>query len=175
MKKILVFDMDNVMCDLQSAWLKLYNAKYHENVTIDQIKNYDIHRYVRQGHAIYEFINGPEIFRHLQPIPLALEGLKYLMKQGHKVKICSAATERQIPGKLDWLKIHLPEIKREDIIFTFDKSIVKADFMFDDALHNLVASSCLVPVVFDQPWNQNSRDFIRVYDWLDIIRLVESY
>lgn len=174
MKKLLVFDMDNVICDLQTVWLRFYNMKYGDNAVKEQILEYDIHNYVKYGHAIYEFINNPEIFRILSPLPHAVEGLRYLMNQGHKIRICSAAADCQIEGKLDWLQFHLPEIRQEDIIFTFDKSIVEGDFLFDDALHNLYSSSCVTPVVFDQPWNRNNKDFVRVYNWLDIIHLVES-
>lgn len=174
MKKVLIFDMDNVICNLQDMWLSLYNKKYNDNVKKKDILSYDIHKYCRYGHAIYEFVNNSEIFRMLQPIPGAVESLKYLIKKGHKVRICSAAQENQIEGKLDWLQKYLPEIPQEDIIFSFDKSIVDGDFMFDDAPHNLYNSSCLVPVLFDQPWNQKIKDFIRVYNWQDIIKLIEK-
>lgn len=174
MKKTLVFDMDNVCCDLQTVWLNLYNRKFRENIKREHIRSYDIHNWVRAGYAIYELIDNPHVFRILPPLPYAVEGLKYLIRQGHKILICSAATKSQIDGKLDWLRFHVPQIKREDIIFSQDKSIVEADFMFDDALHNLYNSSCRIPVVFTQPWNSKNKDFVRVDNWLDIIKLIES-
>lgn len=173
-KKVLVFDMDNVCCDLQAVWLNLYNQKFRENIKKEYIRSYGIHNYVSAGYAIYELIDNSHIFRILPPLPHAVEGLKYLISQGHKVLICSAATESQIDGKLDWLRFYVPEIKSEDIIFSHDKSIVEADFMFDDALHNLYNSSCRIPVVFSQPWNTKNKDFIRVNDWIGIIKLIES-
>lgn len=174
MKKSLVFDMDNVICDLQSVWLAQYNLKYQEHIKKEDICSYDIHNYVNSGYAIYNIIDNSNIFRILPALPKAIEGLKYLIRKGHKVQICSAATKNQIEGKLAWLHFYVPEIKREDIFFTENKSIMEADFMFDDALHNLYASSCKTPVIFNQPWNQNNRDFPRVYDWMDIVNLVES-
>jgi 5'(3')-deoxyribonucleotidase len=174
MKKLLVFDMDNVCCDLQGVWLDLYNQKYNENVKKEHIRSYDIHNYVNAGYAIYELIDNTDVFRRLPPLPGAIEGLKYLISQGHKVQICSAATDNQIEGKLDWLQFYVPEIKKQDIFFTQDKSIMMADFMFDDALHNLYNSSCKIPVVFTQPWNLENNDFVRINNWIDIVKLVES-
>lgn len=173
MKKILVFDMDNVICDLQNVWLALYNKLYNDHARKEDIKGYDIHNYVKYGPLIYKLIENDHVFRRLPPLPDAIDGLKYLMQQGHKVQICSAAEGLQIEGKLDWLRFYLPEIKQEDIFFTMDKSIMEADFMFDDAPHNLYTSSCRTPVLFSQPWNRNCKDFITVHNWKEIIRLVE--
>lgn len=46
-------DLDNVLNNLNQEWIKLYNNDYDDNLAIEDIKDWNLHKYVKCGKGIY--------------------------------------------------------------------------------------------------------------------------
>ena len=118
MKKILFFDMDNVLVNFQSGIDKLDE---------DTKKAYE-------GHLD----DVPYIFAKMDPMPGAIEAVRKLAEK-YDVYILSTAPWKNptaLNDKLEWVKIHFggekdsPFYKR--LIFTHHKDLCHGDYLIDD-------------------------------------------
>jgi len=111
----------------------------------------------------------------LPPIGGAIEALYRLVDQGHRVRICSGfppGISCQENAKRSWISRHLGPTWAADAEITRDKASVAADLLIDDRPSIPGVERALwQPVVFDQPWNQDST-YLRLYGWSDIDRVV---
>jgi 5'(3')-deoxyribonucleotidase len=98
------------------------------------------------------------------------EGVRTLIELGYNVCIASASPYTAYQDKEKWINAYFPEVPRDNIIFTRNKSLVAADFLIDDGTHNLEVFKG-VPILFDAPWNQTETRFVRVRNWTEITGL----
>lgn len=90
MKKIIIYcDMDGVLADF------------------DKVPN-----------AVARYKDEQGFFYNLEPIPANVNAIKQLIKQGYQVKILSKSPHENADNdKRLWLEKHLPEMKKENMIF----------------------------------------------------------
>ena len=116
MKKIiLLVDMDNVVCDYESAHL-------------ESIKKFPEMAYPQ---AQYKF------FENLKPMPGAIDGIDFL--RGHfktffltrpSVKNPLNYTEKRI-----WIEENIDYEMCKNLILCYDKTMVRGDYLIDDNVH----------------------------------------
>ena len=118
MKKILFFDMDNVLVNFQSGIDKLDEAT----------------KQAFEGHID----DAPNIFAKMDPMPGAIDAVHKLAEK-YDVYILSTAPWKNptaLNDKLEWVKIHFggekdsPFYKR--LIFTHHKDFCHGDYLIDD-------------------------------------------
>jgi 5'(3')-deoxyribonucleotidase len=103
----------------------------------------------REPNGVERFRVEQNFFRDLRPITMNLVAVNILLVQGYKVKILSASPNINADeDKINWLKKHLPNMKRKNIILCRNGE-VKADFV------RKIKKSML----FDD-YGKNCRDFI---------------
>lgn len=116
-KKIVLVDMDGVLCDydmkaaLMPQWLK--------------DKHYDCH-------------GIPGFYRDLEPMPGALEAFDWL-NEHFDVYICSSPSWRNPSSWIDkrlWVDNVLGEKARKKLILTHNKGLVRGDYLIDDNVWN---------------------------------------
>ena len=117
-KKILYFDMDNVLVDFASgiaredeATLKAYEGR------LDEV---------------------PGIFSHMDPMPGALEAFQ-LLSQEYDVYILSTSPWENPTAwtdKLLWVKKYLGKPAYKRLILTHHKNLNKGDYLIDDRRKN---------------------------------------
>lgn len=167
--KTLLIDMDSVICDLMSEWHQRYNEDYQDNLTVDRLKCWQSENYVKPecGKKIYNYLNEPDLFLNLKPLPHAIEVLERLHEK-YEILIVTSSPQYAFIEKDKWVTEHLPFIGRKNLIFAHKKYKVCGDLLFDDAPHNLLEfkETGRIAIAMDYPYNQDLQ-VPRVKNWLE--------
>lgn len=122
MKKILYFDMDNVLVDFKSG--------------IDQLKDEIVKAYSERLDEV------PSIFSLMKPVDGAINAV-YLLAKKYDVYILTTSpwlNPTALQDKLDWIKKYFgsspKDIFYKRIVFTHNKGLLKGDFLIDDRTKN---------------------------------------
>lgn len=167
MKKVVAIDQDQVLADLLTVWLERYNQNYDDNLTNEDIESWSIDKYVKCGKKIYDYLDY-DLFRNLPVIKHSQEVVKMLLEK-YEVFITTTATTipKTLNAKLEWLNEYFPFIPNSNIVLCGSKSIIKADLMIDDGIHNLESFDGW-GLLFDAPHNRKETRFLRVRNWKEI-------
>lgn len=133
----IICDMDAILADTLKNWLALYNREWNDSITKDDILHWDVHKSVKPecGVDVYKYIEQPDFFIDLEPLPGAIEGFRQLQNAGHEMLICSSPSPSPMSAaeKLAWLHRHLPEFPRKYVMLGHQKHWLKADILIDDS------------------------------------------
>jgi 5'-nucleotidase len=131
---IIALDVDEVLADLYTAWLNRYNAAYSDDLCPCDMDGWDMVSQVKPecGERIYDFLT-PDIYDEVKPFHGALETVTKLREQGRVIFVTAGNPE----AKLQWLRKHgfLPQghlTGDKDYFACKDKSLIRADVLFDD-------------------------------------------
>lgn len=153
----LAVDVDEVCAGLLGEWLRRYNVDYDDNLTTDEATEWDMTKVVKPecGQDIYRFLT-PDIYDHVLPISGARQAVYELLAMGHRVVYVTASRELYSAiAKRAWLLrwgFLSPANVQRDFIPANDKSLIRADMLFDDRFEN-VASFPGCGVLISQPHN----------------------
>lgn len=177
--KTIALDMDGVLADMLPRLLYLLNRYHGEKLTPADITTWDIapHCTNATSEHIIDYFKEPGFFRHLYPMPGALDAVNHLLEIGYKIIIITASHKTTKADKLVWLKNHLPGISPEDVHFEYRKHKIKADMLVDDNVDNCEAykkahPSALV-VCFDAPYNQDFTG-LRAKNWQEVLNWIKT-
>jgi 5'-nucleotidase len=133
-------DLDAIAADLLGPWLAAYNQAYNDDLTAEEITDYEIHKFTKPecGFKIYEFIELGEVYRNLQPLPGAIQGIQAIEADGHDVIIVSAGSKNLATAghKLEWCKTFLG-FDRKKCIIAHRKELIRGDVFIDDSPPNI--------------------------------------
>lgn len=167
--KTILCDVDGVCADLMVEWLRLYNLGYNDDLTLEEITDWSIHKFTvpECGVKMYEYIIRPDIYNNVYPIPGAQEGVARL-KEKYRVVFVTSGLQ---PAKIEWLSkwgfIESNWRFSKDFVIASDKSLIKGDFLIDDAAHNCEHFPGL-SICFDSPWNHHYKGY-RARNWDEIL------
>lgn len=171
-KPVLLFDLDGICCNLAKKWLQVYNADYDDNLTLEQIVEWEWDRFVKPqcGKRIYHYLNRAHFFADLEPIEGCIEAVQRLSAICELVVV--TASPREAAGdKMRWVQRHLPMVPKGNIVITHRKDLVRGDFMFDDAPKNL-RNHPATRIMLDYPYNRDFHDCHRVHSWREAEELI---
>ena len=133
-KRILI-DMDGILCDLLTPWLELYNTDHGDSISISNIKTFELWRETKIGKEMDDYLLRPGLYRNLQPLAGAKEGVKALHDLGLEIFICTSmgTNPNCIPEKSLWLDEHLPYIDHRHRIYTGAKHCCYGRYLIDDS------------------------------------------
>ena len=117
-KKILYFDMDNVLVNFQSG--------------IDRLETIDLISYEGKLDEV------PGIFGLMDPIEGAIEAY-HKLTQHYDCYILSTApweNDSAWSDKIKWVKKHLGKVAHKRLILTHNKNLNKGDYLIDDRIKN---------------------------------------
>lgn len=166
-KPVLAVDQDDVLAILLEAWLEAYNKDFGDNLTVQDITSWQISKIVKPEakHQIFDYLDIPEFMEGLRLKPGSQEYLKKLSEHFEIFVVTAPKNYNGVVSKAKWLQRYFPFIPYENYVFTINKSIVHADFLVDDGVHNLEGFLSGTPILFDAPHNQNEQRFLRVKTW----------
>jgi 5'-nucleotidase len=169
--KRIAIDQDQVIADLVTPWLAMYNNDYNDNLVPKDVKNWNFDNIVKEscGKKIYDYLDDSQLFRNLPVIENSQRVVRELSKNFEIFIVTSPWNSANVIPKTDWLKEHFPFLDENNFVFTKNKGIVRADYMIDDKPANLDNFSG-TGLLFDVPHNQKEDRYIRLYDWLDVDR-----
>lgn len=168
MKRIAI-DMDEVIADFHAEQLVRFNYKFNKNLTSKDVQGIKLQKLMPHlEKEIDDLINQDSFFRNLKVIEnsqIVIEKLSFK----YEIFIASAAMDHtnSFDAKLKWLDVNFPFIKRSNIVFCGDKSIVKADYLIDDHTHHF-ANFSGQGILFTSPHNINETDYPRMDNWKDV-------
>jgi 5'-nucleotidase len=167
--RTLLIDMDSVICDLMTEWHRRYNQEYNDTLSVEHLKCWQSEKYVKPecGLKIYNYLNEPGLFLHLDPIDGSIKVLERLHKR-YDILIVTSSMTYAYTEKEQWVEKHLPFIGKRNLIFAHRKDMIRGDLLFDDAPHNLEAfrKTGRLAVAMDYPYNRMI-DVPRVQTWLE--------
>jgi len=170
-RPVVYVDMDGVVADLVSAWLRAYNEVYQDTLTIEQITRWEIDEFTKPacGRKIFDLLT-PRLYLGVQPIPDALAGVTALRDAGLRVVFATATGGGMADAKRSWLERHgflAPKTggsraPQRDLVFIADKRLLGGGILLDDYPANLDGWD-RDGLLFAAPWNSvNARPR---YDW----------
>lgn len=166
----IAIDMDGVIADLLTPWLKRYNEDYKDNIKPKDIKQWYWEGITKCGSDIYKYLEDPNVFSDAPVIENSQEVIKELMEFNEIFIVTSPWGVESIAPKYYWLKKHFPFIDERNYVFTGNKGIVDADWMIDDRELNLAEFKGL-GLLFDAPHNRERTSHRRIQDWISVRRL----
>lgn len=171
MRKTLAIDCDEVLANLVSPWIRSINEAEGDNVCESDITTWNIGRYFKCGKRVYDYLSY-DLFRNLPVVENSQRVVKDLMDV-YNVYIVSSATNNHdsLKAKMEWLEEHFPFIPASNIVLCGNKSIIKADYMIDDGIHNLEVFDGQ-GLLFNAPHNQSEERYTRVMDWNEIEKIL---
>ena len=180
----IVLDQDQVLAKWVERILEWYNQDYKTNFSREDVKTYwsmDGLLGTQGRDFLRSCMRYPELYRDLDPVEGALDGVRRLIDMGHDVVIATAIPSCAgiaYHGKLEWIRRNMPFFDLKNFIAIQRKDLVDGDLLLDDGPHNIDAWSHNHPekttVVFDCPWNQGVKATHRVKSWKEFLDLVEK-
>ena len=175
-------DLDGVVADFNTGWIRRYNSQYGAEVPLDSVKAWDAIPSLTHFEDMGEFWkwardhDGHTLFRHLEPYPGALDALENLTRSGHDVVVLTTKPNWAVHDTLAWLADH--RFPTREVHILEDKWRVDCDFYLDDAPHNLRRLLHHRPertiCRFVRPWNQPTAGAIDIKDWEDFVNTVSA-
>jgi 5'(3')-deoxyribonucleotidase len=163
-------DMDEVIADYFGEQVARYESWSGAAVDISATEGKRLGECVPPEHR--EFVSRlprtPGFFANLKMIEGSRDALE-LLSQYSQIYIVSAATEypNSLCEKFDWLAANFPFINWRQIVLCGDKSIIRAEYMIDDNIHE--------KILFDSPHNRKVPDAVhRVHNWDEVLSLFRA-
>lgn len=174
MKKTIAIDMDNVIADIETNWINLYEKEFGVRIAKEDFLGKTEEDAFPDPAAAASLLYKPGFFRNAPVMPGAKEALQEL-QQDFELYIVSAAMEypNSLLEKHDWLAEHFPSISWRNIIFCGDKSVIQTDYLIDDHLKNLDFCKGM-PILFTAGHNINVTKHTRVNNWAEAVDLLKS-
>jgi len=157
-----------VISDANQPSVDRNGVEEHINRYILQRRDHQVASEVEE--ACRQIMTRPGFFASLEPIPCAVDEIKEMSRcSGIMVFFCSSPmsnADHCASEKMAWIGKYFGSEWTRRLIITKDKTLVRGDFLIDDHPN---PSGVLKPVwkhiVFDQPYNQQSKAPLRMKDW----------
>ncbi len=168
-KKRIAIDMDEVLADPLARFIEWYERDNGIKISKEEL--------FKKGQKIYEYVGKPEVRDYLQirgffkDLPL-MEGSHEVVKwlsTHYEIFIVTAAMEfkTSLEDKYDWLRNYFPFLSWKNFVFCGDKSIILADYLIDDHVHNLETFRGR-GILFQASHNIHDTRFTRVKNWQEV-------
>lgn len=174
-------DLDGVVADFNSGWIRRYNSDFGADVAFDAVEAWDAIPSLTHFRHMGDFWrwaqdhDGHSLFRHLETYHGAVETLWQLVKRKHHIVILTTKPPWAIHDTFAWLAEH--RLPTREVHILEHKWEVDCDIYLDDAVHNLTSLVSERPdrIVcrFVRPWNAPVDGVRDVDDWESFTQLVE--
>jgi 5'-nucleotidase len=156
---IIAMDVDGTVAKTIDRWLALYNLDYGDHLKTEDITSWNIEKFMKPecGTCIFEYLI-PSLYDHVLPEIGAKKFVDFARASGYRV-VFVTSVYKEAGAKYEWLMRNDffagVEKPKYDYVEASDKSLIHADILIDDGLHN-ISSFPGFGLIFDQPWNRES-------------------
>lgn len=169
--------MDDVLAETLPAICDAYNKIYKTSITQEDIDNWKFYKSLGHDDAegqkiINEIFSIENFWLNIEPKHDAFHIMADLNKT-YELYVASAPfpTKKCIPDKITWMKKHFPFLSYHQIIFIYNKGLLRGDIMIDDKPDNLIVFHGL-KVLYRTPVNRQYNDFDHIVNnWREIKNL----
>lgn len=175
----ILVDVDNVLEDLNTAWVNAINEKYGTSVIPNEIFDWDIQKFfpTLTRNQVFSPLHTEEFWENLKPLNGSQKYLKQLIEDGHKIVIVTSAHPDTIAHKHKFISRNFPFIPFKNTIITSQKQLICGDVMIDDAPHNLKNGSyrgILMSASHNINYDAEANGFIRLNSWAKIYQTINQ-
>lgn len=177
----ILVDMDDTLENLCETWVEFLNETHGTTVHKDDIHDWDMSKAFPtiENQQVYDPLFNENMWKRVTPLPGAVEYLKRLIDDGHKVVIVTASHQNTVAMKLNNVLFrYFPYLTTSDVIITSQKQLVRGDVLVDDAPHNHIGGQYL-KILMDSPHNRefDAQRFgmVRVYSWLEVYDTIRQF
>lgn len=171
---IIGLDFDGTINNMLDTWVAWLNKNHGMSVDASMITDWSLENTFSNLSIkeLFEPVDTPEFWDEVTIKPGAAEVIKKLIADGHAIYVVTSSHYKTLSYKFkNCLFAHLPFLTKENVIVTFDKSLIRCDVLLDDAEHNLVNFPG-IGVVFDAPYNKCCSADYRVSSWNEFYELI---
>ena len=176
-------DVDDVVADLCSEWVRLYNHEYGDTLRREDITDWNITKFVKPecGNNIFNYLRNHDLYKGVLPIDGASEGVMQLRDLGYRVVFATSCNLKMAGQKLQWLDDYgfLSMDKQgvcKDYIEISDKHLLLGDTLIDDYHHNLNGFNgrrILFKASHNLDVSHSDFTFSRAADWDEVVKKME--
>lgn len=156
-----LLDIDDCLCDLATYWIQKYNKDHDDNLTKENITNWNIGSFTKIGDGMYDYLRDLNLYEQVNVMPDALEAINYIRQIPHS-QIVYATHSYWHPGqKYNWLIKH-GFFQEQDQYFeglgkNMAKWMINADIMIDDNPTHIKEFRGELAILYAAPWNAELR------------------
>lgn len=175
-------DLDGVVADFNTGWIRRYNSDFGADVAFDAVEAWDAIPSLTHFRHMGEFWkwaqdhDGHSLFRHLETYRGAVEALWDLAKRKHHIVIVTTKPPWAIHDTFAWIAEQ--RLPTREVHIVNRKWEVDCDVYLEDAPHNLEKLVANRPdrVVarFVRPWNEPVPGTVDIESWDEFKKLVRS-
>ncbi len=170
MTRILV-DIDDTLFNLVPNWLKVYNFYENDNLQPEDITDYDISLFSKNGNVIYKYLY-PTLYNSKDIIPGALWGINELRNAGYEIYFVTS-NGWNMGVKYKWLERNGFNPDKKHYFECGDRSLILCDYLIDDNYFSVLSTEGK-GILFSQHWNMKNDYDTRVSGWFDLIHKFET-
>ena len=165
-------DVDDLLMECTSYAIRLANEKHGFNppMTIYEKKKWG--KLGTRADSIYPYFSDPEFYR-TQPVYEGAKEFVRRLSQMTEVYICTAVPPEFMGIRAKRIMEEFPEIPPDHIYMGSRKDKIHMDILFDDGLHNILASGAKYPILMRRPWNQEATGMLAVNNYDEFLKLVD--
>lgn len=174
----ILIDMDDTIENLLVPWISWLNSKYGTFVKPEEVIDWDIDKFfpTLTRYEVFEPVYTEDFWDMVMPKDGAVEYVKKLIDDGHKVYICTNSNYKTLKSKMDKaLFRYFNYLTWSNVIIARDKQMVNADFLIDDGVHNIIGGG-YQGILMDAPHNwyfdEKAHGVFRAKTWEDVYRYI---
>ena len=178
---VVLLDIDDTIVGLCEAWCKWLNDTHGTSTKIDDITEWDISKFfpTLTKEQVFAPLHREDFWHHVKPKENAIEYVKKLIDDGFNVYLCTSTDYRNLKPKYEYvIQKYFPFIKWQKVIVSYDKAMIKADFLVDDGVHNLENGSyikILISAPHNKQYDAEKNGMVRVVDMKDAYSKIHKY
>lgn len=171
-------DLDDVMWDFVSAWLRRYGEVSGDILVPNDIKSWEIAQYIKPGNEsiLFGVLDQNDFWDSIKPLENAQKYLEKLNNE-HLVYVITDSNPQKSAKKFLKMNVLFPFIKPEQIITVHEKQMINVDVMVDDYPANL-CDGRYHKVLFSRPhnkwFNDEDTEVHRVNNWEEVYATVNA-
>ena len=154
-------DCDEVLRSLLNGMVSLYNEKFSENMTRDEVRDFNVEVSFPKikemaGKTSAEWFfqeHGQELFLKSPALPGINQAIQKLRKYGQVIIITYQKTYQNKLDTLNWLINNKVEV--DGLCFLKNKTLLHVDYMLDDNWWNFLGSNADTGVLITAPYNED--------------------
>ena len=181
---IILVDMDDVLENLQEAWIKRLNEKFERNVDWTKVTNWSVELYYPSltRKQVLSPLFEDNFWNTVKPKEDAIKILKKLHEENYSIYLVTSSAYATLSNKFSQaLWPYFPFIDEDHIIITNCKQLIKGHVLIDDGVHNFIDEPfkpSYYKILFTANTNRNyntfATDITRVSNWYEIYSIIEG-
>lgn len=173
-KTKVALDLDGVIWDLIDSWLKRYNLLYDDNVTSEDIKEYELSKSLTKATCdeIKSILSEKDFWDTVVPFKYSIKYLRKLNSE-FDLYIATATNYKIFDTKVERLLALFPFLDKHQIICIHNKSLLDVDWLVDDCVDNLRHGK-FNKIILDAPYNRDCNDFIRARNLKEVYNIINT-